>query len=254
MAILATYMTSSQFSIDGEHDQEFEAGRRIRLLQGESGNVDVTTTSAAYDSGNDRTVITVAPSNVASSLATIKRGPGGGNSSGEHGHSGRGDGGFIAAALLSSTNIAILLSLAALSPSYGEVIQGDSGGELSVGPPASISSGVAGEALTALQVVYPDTADSGKFKLAQSDGTAAEAEASALVLSASLSTDGSGYFHAHGFITDSSWSFTPGAVLWLDAAAGGITETEPVSGYGTRLGKAWTATKIFFNPLAPVAI
>lgn len=253
MTISASYVNSSRFSISGEHDQEFEAGRRVTLFQADSGNICATVTVAAYDSDEDRTLITVTPLVVESSITAVKRGASSANSVGHHGHTGHGDGGPMPASAFSTNQVTNLSVAGSLVPSYGEVLQGDSGGGWSVGLPATIRAGTAGEALTQYKVVYQDTLDSGKCKLAQYEGLAIEAEACALVLSTSLDTDAEGVFLLHGYLPNSSWSFTPGAILYL-GSDGTIVETEPAWGYSVRLGRAWTATEISFFPQSPVYI
>ncbi len=52
-----------------------------------------------------------------------------------------------------------------------------------------VSTGVAGVALTAGDVVYADSTDSGELKLAQHDGTAAEAAAVGIVLADAADTE-----------------------------------------------------------------
>lgn len=249
--IAATYISSSQFSISGEHDQEFEYGRSITFLQGGSGSVDAKATLAAYNSEENKTVITVVPAVIQASLVAITRGATSGKSGGAHDHSGWNSGGPIPAAALSAANTTKLLNLTALTGNYGDVIQLDDAGALSMDSPGLIKSKLAGESLTAYQVVYQDTADSGKLKVATNAGTLAEADAVGIVLG-SASIDQAVYAKLAGEIYRLAWTFTPGAILWLDVD-GGITETEPVSGYKTRLGKAWDAHTIILNIQPPTA-
>jgi len=53
-----------------------------------------------------------------------------------------------------------------------------------------------------------------------------------------------------GFVTNSAWSFTPGAILYASTTAGGLVETAP-SGFGDQVqtvGLAITTTTILFKP------
>ena len=247
----ATYISSSQFSIAGEHDQEFEYGRSIKFLQGESGSVDAKVSVATYNAEDDKTIITVVPAVIQSSLVAITRGATSAKSGGAHGHTGWDDGGPLPAAMLSTANTTRLLSLAALTGSYGDTVQLDATGALILDSPGLIKAKLAGESLTAYQVVYQDATDSGQLKVATNDATLVEADAIGIVLSAAAEGQ-SVYAKLSGEIYRLAWNFTPGAVLWLDTA-GGITETEPVTGYKTRLGKAWDAHTIVLNIQVPVA-
>ena len=69
---------------------------------------------------------------------------------------------------------------------------------------------------------------------------------------ATISTDASGEFAGPGsYVRNDAWSWTPGGYLYLDTTtAGGMTQTPP-SGTDDAIqiiGKAETATVIFFNP------
>lgn len=229
MVTLATYISSSKFSISGEHDQEYEYGRRIRLNMAESGNYDVSVMSALYAVEDNKTQITVYPAMVQASLVSITRGASSANSVGHHGHSGHGDGGPMPASALSTAEVAKLQDVA------------DS---------AAIKTGTGGEAVDAYSVCFQDTSDDGALYLASSDMTSAEAEACCISLE-SITDGGIGSVLFHGFVTNVAWKWSPGAVLWLSATPGEMTETQPMSGYAVRLGRAWTETEVFFDPQAP---
>lgn len=248
--IAANYMNSSKCYVDGEHDREFEAGRRLRLFQAGSGNADVAVVSSVYNVTDDRTEITVSPATVFPSLAVIQRGATSANSGGEHNHTGQGQGGLIPAALLSQSNVLLLLTLAGSVPDEGDVLRGTSASLWEAGPPTVVRQGTAAVSLTAYQVCFQDTSDSGKLKLASSALTADEAEACALARD-DIESDATGSFHLRGPISNPSWTFTPGAILWLSDTEGEITEIKPSTGYATRLGRAWTATEIDWNPMPP---
>jgi len=109
-----------------------------------------------------------------------------------------------------------------------------------------IDAGTAGETLAADKVVYKATA-TGKWKLAQQDGTDEEKDASGITLEAAASADDPVKVLLWGKRTISGASFTPGKRLWLSDTAGEFTETKPV-GVTRPLAHADTATEIFFNP------
>lgn len=245
----ADYISANQLSVLGEHDQEFEVGRGLRLYMGTSGNADVWVTAVAYDTQDDKTIITVIPGSVQPTLTDIRRGATSGNSGGAHGHTGWGDGGPIPAALLSTTNLALLLSIAALVPDAGDVIRGTSASLWIAGPPRTIRPGIAGEVLSAYQVCCQDVTSDGVLLAADYNLSADEAEACVIVL-ADVSVGGTGSFLLHGLVENAEWTWTPGAILWL-SEDGTMTETKPMAGYAVRLGRAWTATEVDFNPQPP---
>jgi hypothetical protein len=131
--------------------------------------------------------------------------------------------------------------------------QGPSGGPLGpTGPtgPAPIT-GTAGESLSQYDVVYQDSSDSGKFKKAQCDGTALEADAVGVVTQGGGITSGStGEITLFGLVTNGSWTWTPGKSLYISATAGVLTETAPTTTgqYIKPVGYAITATQIMFQP------
>lgn len=248
--IEANYMNSSKCYVDGEHDREFEAGRRLRLFQAGSGNADVAVVSSVYNVTDNRTEITVSPAMVFPSLAVIQRGATSANSGGEHNHTGPGQSGLIPAAQLSQSSILLLLTLAASVPAEGDVLRGTAASLWEAGPPTVVRQGTAGISLTAYQVCFQDVGDGGKLKPASSALTAVEAEACALA-KVGLEADEPGAFHLRGLISNPEWTWTPGAILWLSDTEGEIVETKPAIGYATRLGRAWTATEIDFSPMPP---
>lgn len=102
---------------------------------------------------------------------------------------------------------------------------------------------------SAFTAVYLDTTDSGKAKKAQADGTAAEADAIGILLSATAD-DAAGVVQVSGPVTNPSWTWTPGAALFVSATAGALTETAPVTvgHYVKPFGYAISATQIIVDP------
>jgi hypothetical protein len=131
--------------------------------------------------------------------------------------------------------------------------QDDGGTETKIGSGGSglpdTFEGTAGEALSQYDVVYANSADSGELWIATNGGTSAQADAIGIVTeSGGISDTATGTVTRFGPITYASWSWTPGATLWL-GTDGAMTETMPSAGdYAKPLGYAETATKIWFAP------
>lgn len=105
MAVLATYVNATQFTIEGEYDHEFPIGRRLLLFQGVAGSVKTTVADATYDAGSDLTSVTTKHAVVLSTLVSVKRGPSDPTSVGGHGHTSDDDGGFMPSSQLSSYDV-----------------------------------------------------------------------------------------------------------------------------------------------------
>jgi len=108
----------------------------------------------------------------------------------------------------------------------------------------------AGETIAAAYtVVYLDSTDSGYAKKAQCDGTSAEADAVGITLGA-IADDATGVVQTAGQVTNASWTWTPGAALYVSATAGSLTETKPTTiGYYVKpMGYAISATTIVLDP------
>lgn len=101
MATIATYVSSSSFTIEGEYDHEYPAGRKLKLLMGVDGTDYVVVTSSSYASGTGLTTVNVSPSTVTSNLVAIERGASSPASVGHHEHTGADDGKYMPASALS---------------------------------------------------------------------------------------------------------------------------------------------------------
>ena len=104
----------------------------------------------------------------------------------------------------------------------------------------------AAEALSQWDVGYMNSSS----KIAKGDADAASSGIALFLATAAISQDASGVFLLHGVARNDAWNWTPGAVLYLDTAAGGITASQPS---GTDdviivLGVAITADIIYFKP------
>jgi hypothetical protein len=137
-----------------------------------------------------------------------------------------------------ATTNGYVLTLAAGSPVWAEATGG-----------IDTIEGVAGEALSQYDLVYANVSDSGEYWIATNAGTAAQADVVGIVVeSGGVADTATGTIHLGGLVTNGSWTWTPGAALYL-STAGGITETEPTSPDIVKpIGYAVTATQIWFNP------
>ena len=68
-----------------------------------------------------------------------------------------------------------------------------------------------------------------------------------------IATTGAGFDRGmliRGYYLNTSWSFTPGSVLYLSVTGGSITQTQPSGGNNIVriVGFAISATEIYFNP------
>lgn len=110
MPIPAIYLSTDSFVLSGDHEGDLRKGRRILLLQGTGGQAEVSVVSATASSGS--TTCVVSPAAVLPTLATIKPSPAGysdpdndSGNIGEHVHTSRSSGGYLAAATLSEEQV-----------------------------------------------------------------------------------------------------------------------------------------------------
>ncbi|MEW6138902.1 MAG: hypothetical protein AB1733_11775 [Thermodesulfobacteriota bacterium] len=106
--------------------------------------------------------------------------------------------------------------------------------------------GTAGESLSQFDAVYLDVV-SERWMKAQSGSTAQKGDVWGIVTEDGGITIGSdGEILLFGFVTNQSWTWTPGDILYLSQTAGEITSTEPTN--AAVIGHAITDTTIFFLP------
>jgi hypothetical protein len=106
----------------------------------------------------------------------------------------------------------------------------------------------AGETLACYDIVYSDSADSGKYKKATNDGTEEQAEAYGIVIqTGGISNTELGYVVVSGRVTNTGWSLTPGDPIYL-GTAGQVVQPKPASGKVKYLGYAESATAVYFDP------
>ena len=112
---------------------------------------------------------------------------------------------------------------------------------------AAISSGIAGEAITAGQALYKDAADSNKLKGAQHDSTEAIAECVGIALNSAADDQPVSYI-TRGTLALGS-ILTAGVTYVVGAGAGGIAPDADVgsSDYKTVLGVALSASNLAVN-------
>lgn len=217
--MLATYINLTSFSVEGEYDQLFIEGRAVRLMQGEDGPADTYVDSSSYDHETDLTTVVVDDAVVTANLVSVQRGSSSPASLAKHTHP------EIPAAALNQAQINDLLT--GLIPT--ETI-------------------TAGENLAAFDVVYADSSDSGKFKKAQADGTEAERDVRLILSDAPILDDATGEaFPPSCFVTNPTWTWTPGVWLYLSNTAGEMSETPGT--YEVRVAWALSATMVFFFPV-----
>ena len=110
---------------------------------------------------------------------------------------------------------------------------------------ASRLYGEAGEDISAYEVVYYKFSD-GKIWLA--DGSDETTLGVIAIAGETFATGVDGTSLRFGRITNGSWTWTPGAILWVSASTPGeITETRPAT-EAVCIGIALSATEIFFDP------
>jgi hypothetical protein len=111
--------------------------------------------------------------------------------------------------------------------------------------------GVAGEALSRYDVVYCDTQDSSKFKKSFNNDTGEKANAIGIVSQqGGIASGSTGEITLFGSITNSSWDLIPGGLVYVDAAAGALTQIEPseLGIYIKPIGEATSSDTIWFQP------
>jgi len=117
MGIPATFISSTQFSIEGEFDHEYPWGRKLTPNQGADGTPDVYVIAAEYDAEDDLTLITVDEAVLTANLVDIKKGVGDKTSVGIHLHTGKDDAGYIPASQFSAEDVEKLIWYASTLPS-----------------------------------------------------------------------------------------------------------------------------------------
>jgi len=117
---------------------------------------------------------------------------------------------------------------------------------MSAGP---VSMGKSGEALTQADPAYFDT--SGKLKKCQADGTAAEANCRAMILTPATAADQDVVYLLAGGDIDVGATLTVGTTYAVSQTAGGICPIADLttSDYSTILGTATATNKLAFRPI-----
>ena len=106
---------------------------------------------------------------------------------------------------------------------------------------------IAGEILALNEVVYADSAASGKYKKADKD-VLATSDAVGITLEA-IGLDETGDIAVGSkLIVNDVWTWTPGSTLYLSGTAGAMTHTLPTTGYIKPVGYAITDKEILFHP------
>jgi hypothetical protein len=337
MAIEATYLSATQFTVNEDRTSYLRKGLRLQLLQGVDGIAEATVSDSSYDVGAGLTTCSVSQSVLTTNLATIKLGatyadPDSSSCNlAPHRHTGELDGGLVPAAAMTVADVEMAkstpipstgdanklqrvlptengYSLIALQGTENQVNVAHNPEDTTLSLPQNIHAGASptfdGLSLTSLtlsaltgilegkgsspvgaiaaakafevlrrnaensgyefvppfaisgrasedihhgEVVYSDKNDSGNWKLAQSDGTSIEADASGIVYSDTILAGSTGLIVPLGLMTDPFWSWTPGAKLYLSEAPGQLAEAAPAN--SVALGHAITAQTILFYPM-----
>ena len=74
MAITATYISATEFSVPGDRTPYLKKGLAIQLIQGVDGTAESAVLSSSYNPATDITTCTVAEAVISVNLATIKTG------------------------------------------------------------------------------------------------------------------------------------------------------------------------------------
>jgi hypothetical protein len=253
-----TYVSGTEFTKAGNQTAILKARVQVLALQGVDGSAESEILSASYSAGPNLTTCILTDSILTANLATIETGFTDPASLCGHDHP------EIPASVLTSGDITVLDGIPGLTGVLigkntvaPEAVAADAACEYLRRNVANsayefeslqfLRTGTAGETLAQYNVVYTKTTDSGKCWKAQADGTEEERDAWGMVLeSGGIAAAGTGAILHTGFVTNGSWTWTPGAKLYLSDTAGGLTETEPTN--AVVLAHAVTATTILFIP------
>lgn len=93
--ILATYVSTTEFTVTGDRESEYPFGRKITAYQGVDGTAENYAYETSYDSGTDLTTVTLASACLTSNLVAVRAGVGNKNSLGIHFHTGSDDAGSL---------------------------------------------------------------------------------------------------------------------------------------------------------------
>lgn len=112
-----------------------------------------------------------------------------------------------------------------------------------------IVQGVAGENLNEFDLVYQDPTNSGVFYKAVSSLTSLEADAIGIVTEVGgiLSEDTGEITVGRKFITNPSWTFPSGSVLFASASPGVLTDVKPVSGNVKPVAQSISSGTLLFD-------
>ena len=219
--ILVDYVSTTEFQCnkDGDLRSEFPAGRKFTAYQDVDGYTYCTIDSAAYDSGTDKTTVTITAALLTANLVSVRSGSSSPPSVAEHFHSGPNDGGRI---------------------SYGS------------GSGASYEAVqyTAGETLSGHVVVVLN--DSGE--VVKADNTNADhLYRIAGITTQAISSGAVGYVQTYGQLTEPTWSWTMGLPVYM-STTGGLTQTPPSTGFLLKIGTPEDATTLFIRIGEPIQL
>jgi hypothetical protein len=130
---------------------------------------------------------------------------------------------------------------------FGQALVVDESGAVAWEAYRQVITGTAGEALSQYNMVYADSADSGEWKKASAAGASKVRDAWGMVIeSGGISNGSSGSIQLFGMVTNGSWSWTPGTILYLSDTAGDLSETPGTA--TVAVAHALSGSSIFFFP------
>lgn len=215
--MLFDYVSSTEFQCnkDGDLRSEFPTGRKFTMSQGVDGQVVVTVDSTAYDSGTDKTSVTITAALLTSNLVSGESGGSSPESLAEHGHTGPNDGGWITPAA-SSEQVAYVAAetlsghVAVILNDDGEIEKGDNTNSDHIGRVIGVTT----QAIT---------------------------------------IGATGYVQTYGPLTEPSWTWTMGLPVFL-STAGGLTQTPPATGFFLKIGIPEDTTTLFVRIGEPIQL
>lgn len=220
--ILVDYVSTTEFQCnkDGDLRSEFPAGRKFTAYQGVDGQTYCTIDSAAYNSGTDKTTVTITAALLTANLVSVRSGSSSPSSVAEHFHSGPNDGGWIA------------LTAASGGASNEQVAY------------------VAAETLSGHVAVALN--DDGELIKADNTETSHMGRVVGVTTQA-ISIGATGYVQTYGSLTEPTWTWTMGSPVYL-STTGGLTQTPPSTGFSLKIGIPESATTLFVRIGEPIQL
>lgn len=220
--ILVDYVSTTEFTCndDGDLRYEFPESRKLTAYQDVDGEAVVTVDSSDYDSGTNKTTVTITAALLTENLVSVRTGATDRTSVGEHGHTGPNDGGWIA-------------------PTSG------SGGASNEQVAYVAAETLSGHLAVALN-------DDGE--LIKADNTNSDHIGRVIgVTTQAISLGATGYVQTYGALTEPTWTWTMGTPVYL-STNGVLTQTPPSTGFSIRIGIPEDTTTLFVRIGEPIQL